>query len=189
MNNLPELSEFRLKVQKNLAAIPPLPPTAFVAGSADLSGQVFLGERANVWYGAVLRGDIEPIIVGEDTNIQDLAVIHTAGNLPCRIGSRCTIGHSAILHACTIGDECLIGMGAILLDGSRIGSQCLIGAGALVTQHVEIPAGSLVLGSPGKVVRPLTTAERDGIRQSAEHYLILAEEHRARTTVSSRPAP
>ncbi len=176
-----DMVEFRVKAQRRLTTKPVIPATAFVAEGVHLMGHVVLGEYASVWYQTVLRGDIEPIIVGEKTNIQDAAILHTADDLPCRIGDRCTVGHSAIVHACTVGDECLVGMGAILLDGCKIGSQSIIGAATLVTQNMKIPEGSLVLGSPGKVVRSLSRKERHAIRRWADRYVILAKEHRKQT--------
>jgi carbonic anhydrase/acetyltransferase-like protein (isoleucine patch superfamily) len=173
-----DMREFEARVVRSLAAIPQVDPSAFVAPGADLMGHVVLEGHTSVWYRAVLRGDIEPIIVGEGSNVQDAAVLHTADGLPCRIGKRCTIGHAAIVHACAIGDETLIGMGAIILDGSEIGPHCIVGAAALVTQNTKIPEGSMVLGAPAKVIRPLTQEERDGIRILADRYQILAKHHR-----------
>jgi carbonic anhydrase/acetyltransferase-like protein (isoleucine patch superfamily) len=173
-----EMSEFESRVSKNLAAGQKIPKSAFIASGAQLSGHVILGEDVSIWHGAVLRGDIEPVIVGDRTNIQDNAVLHNADGLPCNVGKGCTIGHSAIIHACTISDECLIGMGAVILDGSQIGSQCLIGAKSLVTQNSKIPSGSLVYGSPAKVIRPLTEDEKQTLRISAERYVRTAKLHR-----------
>ena len=143
---------------------------AYIARGAVVTGDVTLGEGASVWYNAVLRGDINRIVVGDHSNIQDNSVIHLADDFPCVVGSYVTVGHSAIVHACRIGDECLIGMGAVVLDGAELGAQCLIGARALVTQNVKIPAGSLVLGSPAKIVRALTEEERAGLKCWAEKY-------------------
>ena len=142
----------------------------YVARGAVVVGAVTLGDHSSVWYNAVLRGDINEIIVGHHTNIQDNAVLHLEDNLPCQVGNYVTVGHSAIVHACSVGDESLIGMGAIILDGARIGRQCLIGAKALITQRTEVPDGSLVLGSPAKVVRALTEEERQRLKPSAEKY-------------------
>ena len=133
-------------------------------------GDVTLGEAASVWYNAVLRGDINRIVVGHHTNIQDNAVLHLADDLPCVVGNYVTIGHSAVVHACTVGDECLIGMGAVILDGAELGAQCLVGARALVTQGAKIPPGSLVLGAPAKVARALTPEERANLKYWAEKY-------------------
>ncbi len=144
--------------------------SAWVAPSASVIGRVILHPGASVWFGAVLRGDNEPITIGEDSNIQDNAVLHTDIGFPLTIGARVTVGHRAMLHGCTIGEESLIGMGATILNGARIGRGCLIGAGALITEGKEIPDGALVLGAPGKVVRMLDDAAREAIRQSAAWY-------------------
>lgn len=140
-------------------------------------GDVTLGDHSSVWYGAVLRGDINRIVVGEYSNVQDNAVIHLADDFPALVGRYVTIGHSAIVHACAIGDECLIGMGATILDGAEIGDQCLIGAHALVTPGTQIPPGSMVLGAPGKIVKTLTAAEREGLKYWAEKYVANAAYH------------
>jgi gamma-carbonic anhydrase len=142
----------------------------YIARGAVVVGDVTLGDHSSVWYNAVLRGDINRIVVGHHTNIQDNAVLHLSDVLPCVLGSHVTVGHSAIVHACTVEDEVLVGMGATILDGAVIGAQSLIGARALVTQDTRIPAGSLVLGMPAKVVRPLTPEERGNIKSLAEKY-------------------
>ena len=157
---------------------PEVEPSAWVAPGAAVIGSVYLGPRASVWFGAVLRGDTEAIVVGEGTNVQDNAVLHTDAGFPLAIGRDCTIGHKAILHGCTIGDETLIGMGATVLNGARIGRNCLIGAGALVTEGKEIPDGSLVMGMPAKVVRPLDSAAFEGLRASARSYQERAARYR-----------
>jgi carbonic anhydrase/acetyltransferase-like protein (isoleucine patch superfamily) len=149
----------------------------YIARGAVVVGDVTLGENAGIWYNAVLRGDINRIVVGNYSNIQDNSVLHLADDFPCIVGNYVTVGHSAIVHACTIGDECLIGMGAVVLDGAEVGPQCLIGARALVTQNVKIPAGSLVLGSPAKIVRALTDEERAGLKYWAEKYAANAAYH------------
>jgi carbonic anhydrase/acetyltransferase-like protein (isoleucine patch superfamily) len=150
---------------------PVLGPNVYIARGAVVVGDVTLGEGASVWYNAVLRGDINRIVIGAGSNIQDNAVVHLADDYPCIVGERVTVGHSAIVHACAVGDECLIGMGAVILDGAELGEQCLVGARALVTQHCKIPPGSLVLGAPAKVVRPLTPEERGGLKHWAEKYV------------------
>ncbi len=134
-------------------------------------GDVTLGAHSSVWYNAVLRGDINRIVVGEYSNIQDNAVLHLADDFPCILGGHVTVGHSAIVHACTVEDECLIGMGATILDGALIGAQSIVGANALVTQGMVVPPGSMVLGSPAKVVRQLSAAERESLRGWAEKYV------------------
>jgi carbonic anhydrase/acetyltransferase-like protein (isoleucine patch superfamily) len=150
---------------------PTLGQSVYIAHGAVVLGDVTLGDHASVWHNAVLRGDINRIVVGHHSNIQDTAVVHLAEDLPCLIGGYVTVGHSAVVHACTVGDETLIGMGATILDGAIIGAQCLIGANALVTQGIQIPDGSLVLGTPAKVVRALTASERAGLKIWAENYV------------------
>ena len=142
----------------------------YIASNATVVGDVHLGQDASVWYGAVLRGDSGRITVGAGSNIQDNCVLHEQ----VTIGKGCSIGHGAILHGCTIGDDCVIGMGAIVLDGAVIGNNCLVGAGALVTGKMNAPDGSLILGNPATVVKPLTQAQLDYIRQDAENYIRLA---------------
>ena len=142
-------------------------PNAYIAPNATVVGDVQLAENVNIWYGAVLRGDEGTISVGEGTNIQDNAVVHEETT----IGKYCTVGHSAILHGCTVGDSCLIGMGAIVLSGAVLGDGCMVGAGALVTGKTNAPAGSLLLGSPAKVIRPITEEERRDIEKNAQDYV------------------
>lgn len=149
---------------------PQIDPTAWIAPTAVLIGNVIVGPRANIWFGAVLRGDNEAIVVGEGSNIQENSVLHTDMGYPLTIGANCTIGHKAMLHGCTVEDGSLIGMGATLLNGARIGAGSLIGACALVTEGKEIPAGSLVMGSPAKVVRALDDAAKARLLKSAEGY-------------------
>ncbi len=152
----------------------------FVAPNATVIGDVDLGLESSVFYGAVLRGDIHEIRVGAGTNIQDNAIVHLADDYGAYIGAWCTIGHAAIIHACTIGDECLIGMGATVLDGAKIGARSIVGANSLVPQRFECPPGSMVYGSPAKVIRPLTAAEQAGLRPWAEKYVATARAHAAR---------
>jgi len=158
-------------LDKFLRQQPKLGRGVYIARGATVLGAVTLGDGASVWYGVVLRADINRIVVGRGTNIQDNAVLHLSEELPCILGDRVTVGHSAVLHACTVEDECLIGMGAVVLDGAVIGAQSIVGAKALVTQGTRIPPGSLVLGAPAKVVRPLTEAERAKLKLNAEHYV------------------
>lgn len=153
---------------------------AFVAPNATVLGDVTLGANSSVWYGAVLRGDINSIVIGEGSNVQDGTIVHLADDYGVRIGHFTTIGHAAIIHACDIGDECLIGMGATVLDGARIGDGCIVGANALVTQRFIAPPGSMILGAPAKVVRPLKPEERAGLRRWAEKYITVAQAHAAR---------
>lgn len=149
---------------------PTLARGAWAAPSADLIGDVRLGERASVWFGAIIRADNTPIVVGEDSNIQDGAIGHSDPGFPLTIGARVTVGHQAILHGCTIADDVLIGMGAKILNGAVIASDCLVGAGALVTEGKTFPAGSLIVGVPARVLRVLSDGEKQALRVSATHY-------------------
>src|SRR5437899_12574735 len=149
---------------------PSLANQVYIAKGAVVFGDVTIGDHSSVWYNAVVRGDINRIVIGHHTNIQDLAVLHLADEYPCLVGDYVTVGHCAIVHACTVGNEVLIGMGATILDGAVIGDRSLVGANALVTQKAEITAGSLVLGTPAKVVRSMTSAEQQQLRISAEKY-------------------
>lgn len=144
---------------------------AFIAPNATVVGDVTLEKNANIWYGAVLRGDSGEISVGEGTNIQDNCVVHEKTD----IGNYCTVGHGAILHGCTIGDCCLIGMGAIVLNGAKLGDHCMVGAGSVVTGKTDAPAGSLLLGSPAKVVKLLTEEAMAELEQDAKNYIALAQ--------------
>lgn len=150
---------------------PVVADNAYIVKGAVVIGDVTIGEESSVWYGAVLRGDINRIVVGHHSNIQDNAVVHLADDYPCLIGNYVTVGHSAILHACSVEDECLIGMGATVLDGAVIGAQSIVGANALVTSGTVIPPGSLVLGAPAKVVKPLSGEQRAGLRHWADKYV------------------
>jgi carbonic anhydrase/acetyltransferase-like protein (isoleucine patch superfamily) len=149
---------------------PTLAAGAWAAPSADLIGDVRIGERASVWFGAVVRADNTPILIGEESNLQDGAVGHSDPGAPLTIGARVTIGHQAIVHGCTIAHGCLIGMGARILNGAVLGPQCLVGAGALITEGKKFDGGSLIVGVPARVVRPLTNEEKAAIRLSAAHY-------------------
>ena len=144
-----------------------------IAEGAVVVGDVRLAKGVSIWYNAVLRGDEGAIVVGENTNIQDGAILHEE----TYVGAGCTIGHNAIVHACTVGDNTLIGMGAIVLNGAKIGNNCIVGAGAMVTGKMDAPDGSMILGSPAKVVRQLTEAEIEGIRRSGTGYLHLVEKY------------
>src|SRR6476469_9595830 len=150
---------------------PVLGSGVYIAKTAVVLGDVTLNAHSSVWYNAVLRGDINRIVVGEYSNIQDNAVVHLADDYPCLIGRHVTVGHSAIVHACTVEDECLIGMGATILDGAVIGAQSIVGANALVTQFTVIPPGSLVLGSPAKVVKTLDYEQRAALKNWAQKYV------------------
>lgn len=147
-----------------------------IASGAKVIGDVQLADGVSVWYNAVLRADSDRICIGKNTNIQDNCVLHVDHGFPCVVGENTTVGHGAILHGCTVGNNCTIGMGAIVLNGAVIEDNCLIAAGALVVQNAHIPAGSLVMGSPGKVRRELSQEEIEHQRQSALHYWQLASE-------------
>jgi gamma-carbonic anhydrase len=150
---------------------PALGKGVYIARGAVVLGDVTLGDYSSVWYNAVVRGDINRIVVGHHTNIQDNAVLHLADEYPCMVGNWVTVGHAAVVHACTVGDEVLVGMGAVILDGAVVGAQSLVGAGAVVTQGMQIPPGSLVLGAPAKLVRALTPGERAEMKGWAEKYV------------------
>jgi len=143
----------------------------YIAPSADVIGRVIMGERSSIWFNAVLRGDNEPIHIGEESNVQDGCVVHTEMGAPVTVGTGVTVGHLAVLHGCSVGDHSLIGIGAVVLDRARIGRHCLIGANALVTDGAEVPDRSLVLGSPGKVVRTLGDDEVERLYRSAAIYV------------------
>jgi carbonic anhydrase/acetyltransferase-like protein (isoleucine patch superfamily) len=156
---------------------PHLGVDAWAAASADLIGDVRLGAGASVWFGAVLRGDNTPLILGDETNFQDGSIGHSDADFPLTIGARVTVGHQAILHGCTVHDDCLIGMGARLLNGAVIEPECIVGAGALITEGKRFERGSLVVGSPARVVRQVTEAEKQMLRASAAHYVEKAKRY------------
>lgn len=175
------MSKLIRQLETFLMKKPVLGHGVYLAPGAIVVGDVTLGDGCSVWHHAVLRGDINRIVIGHHSNVQDNAVLHLADDYACLVGNYVTIGHSAVVHACTIDDECLIGMGAIILDGAEIGLQSLIGAGALVTGGMKVPPGSLVLGSPARIVRSLAEEERQGLKHWAEKYVENAEfrlEHR-----------
>jgi len=165
------MGKLESQLDKFLRRRPRLGRGVYLARTAVVVGDVKLGDYSSVWYHAVLRGDINRIVVGHHTNIQDNAVVHLADDFPCLLGNYVTVGHSAIVHACRIGDEVLVGMGAVVLDGAVVGKQSLIGAKALVKQGMKIPPGSLVLGAPAKVIRKLTPKERAGLKYWATKYV------------------
>lgn len=158
--------------------IPRVADTAWVADNAQVIGDVQLAPGSSVWFGATLRGDTEPITVGEGSNVQDGSVLHADVGCPLTLGRHVTVGHQVMLHGCTIGDESLIGIGAIVLNGAKIGRNCLVGAGALVTEGKEFPDGSMIIGSPAKALRQLTPEQIEGLRRSAQHYMENAERYR-----------
>ena len=161
------------------AVTPKIAKDVFIAPGSFVVGNVEIASGASIWFGAIIRGDNEPMIIGEGSNIQDNCVLHSDPGFPLSIGRNCTIGHSAIVHGCSIGDGSLIGMSATILNGAKIGRGCLIGAGALVTEGKVIPDGSLVMGSPGKVVRELDDAAREKLLDSARRYEANAARFRA----------
>ncbi len=148
-----------------------LPENYFIAESAAVIGNVALGDDVSIWFNAVIRGDSELIHIGEDSNIQDGAVLHTDPGYPMTLGKGVTVGHQAMLHGCIVGEYTLVGINAVVLNGAKIGSHCVIGANALVTEHMEIPDGSLVLGSPAKIKRKLSLEQQQALETQAQHYV------------------
>lgn len=155
---------------------PTLAPTVRIAENAAVIGRVTCGERVNIWYSAVIRGDEDEIRIGADTNIQDGAVVHCDGGIPTVIGERVTVGHGAIVHSCTVGDDALIGMGATVLTGAVIGKDCIIGAGALVKAGTVVPDGMLAVGVPAKVIRPVTDKQKEAHTKNWKEYVELSEQ-------------
>lgn len=153
--------------------------SSWIAPDASVIGDVELGRNVGVWFGVVIRGDNDPIVIGDDTNVQEHTVMHTDEGFPLTIGAGCTIGHRAMLHGCTIGDNSLIGMGAIVLNGAKIGKNSLVGAGALVTEGKEFPDNSLIVGAPAKAIRTLDEAAVARLRASAAHYVANARRFKA----------
>ena len=153
-------------------------PTAFVAPGAALVGEVSVGRNASVWFNATVRGDMEPIAIGAESNVQDACVVHVDRGRPTRIGERVTLGHGAIVHASVVGDDVLVAMKAVVLSGCHIGRHCLVGAGAVIPEGTRVPEGSLVLGVPGRVVRPLRTDEIERIHANARAYVELSRAYR-----------
>jgi carbonic anhydrase/acetyltransferase-like protein (isoleucine patch superfamily) len=164
------------------ALVPQLGPGAWVAPNATVIGRVELGAQASVWYGVVIRGDNELIRIGARSNVQEGSVLHTDHGFPLTLADDVTVGHQAMLHGCTVGEGSLIGIQAVVLNGAKIGRHCLVGAGAVVTEGKEFPDGSLILGSPAKVVRMLTPEQVERLRWSAAHYVENAERHRSTLT-------
>ena len=172
--------DFQQRIAHHLDHTPRIHSSAFTAANATILGDVTLGEESSVWYQTVLRADINRIVIGPRSNIQDGAIVHLADDFGTEIGELVTVGHKAILHACKVDNEVLVGMGAIVLDGAEIGARSIIGAGALVTGGRQFPPGSLILGSPAKVVRTLTLDEQAGIRVWADRYVELSRAYLAR---------
>ena len=173
----------------HMLTAPQVHPTAWVAPTATVLGNVTLAAQVSIFYGAVLRGDIEQISIGPRSNVQDGCIVHLSRQFGCHIGADVTVGHKAILHACRVADEVLIGMGAIILDGAEIGERCIIGAGALITGNKKIPPGSLVMGSPAKIIRTLTAEEQSSIKGWADAYVSLLPHYRAGRAVMYQPPP
>lgn len=166
-------------LEQHLGKTPDIASDAYVDAAATVMGNVKIGPRASIWPGVVLRGDINVIEVGEGSNVQDGSVVHVADEFGAKIGKNVTVGHLAMIHACTIGDECLIGMHSTILDGAQIGEQSIVGAGALVTKGMMVPPGSLVLGSPAKVVKALSPEVRATLKPWAEKYQVVGSAHKA----------
>jgi carbonic anhydrase/acetyltransferase-like protein (isoleucine patch superfamily) len=154
---------------------PQVDPTCYIAANATIIGQVTLARGASIWFNAVVRGDMAPITIGEETNVQDLAMVHVDYDTPTAVGARVVVGHRAIIHGATVGNDCIIGMGAILLNRSRVGNNCIVAAGAVVREDFEVPDSSLVAGVPAVVKRPLTPEESDRIRRNATDYAARAQ--------------
>jgi len=154
-------------------------PTAFIAPTASVMGDVTIGAEASVWYGAVLRGDMAEITVGERTCLQDGTIVHVDEGVPCRVGAQVGVGHRVILHGCTVEDDCLIGMGSVLLNEVRIGTGSVVAAGAVIPEGMQIPSRSLVMGVPGRIVRPVDEALTRRIAETWAHYVEQARAHRA----------
>jgi carbonic anhydrase/acetyltransferase-like protein (isoleucine patch superfamily) len=173
------MEKFAETIARNIRTAPRIAQDAYIADDATVVANVEIGPEASVWHQAVLRGDVAPIVLGARSNVQDGAVVHTADDLPALIGQLVTVGHKAIVHACTVEDEVLVGMGSIILDGAHIGTRSIIGANATVKQDMEVPPGSLVLGTPGKIVRTLSEAEQDEIKMWALRYVRLSREYLA----------
>jgi carbonic anhydrase/acetyltransferase-like protein (isoleucine patch superfamily) len=173
------MEKFAETIARNIRTAPRIAQDAYIADDATVVANVEIGPEASVWHQAVLRGDVAHVVLGARSNVQDGAVVHTADSLPAIIGRLVTVGHKAIVHACTVEDEVLVGMGSIILDGAHIGTRSIIGANATVKQDMEVPPGSLVLGTPGKIVRTLSEAEQDEIKMWALRYVRLSREYLA----------
>lgn len=175
-----QISAAQARLDKFLSRTPQVDASAYVAHGATLLGAVKIGANANVWPGAILRADIEEIVIGEGSSIQDGVCIHLADDLPTVVGKFVTVGHRAMLHGCKIGDGCLIGMSSTILDGAEIGEGCIVAAGAVVPPRMKVPAGSMVVGCPAKIKKTLTEEERKGLLVWAEKYLVVSAAHKAK---------
>jgi carbonic anhydrase/acetyltransferase-like protein (isoleucine patch superfamily) len=158
--------------------LPDVAADAWIAPDADVIGRVTLGPKSSVWFHAVLRGDQEPIEVGEGSNVQDFCMLHTDPGFPLRVGRNVTVGHHVVLHGCTVGDESLVGIGAVILNGATVGANCLVGARSLITEGKAIPDGSVVMGAPAKVVREVTEQDRASMALNTLHYVERARAYR-----------
>jgi carbonic anhydrase/acetyltransferase-like protein (isoleucine patch superfamily) len=154
-------------------------PSAFIATTASVVGDITLEAESSVWYGAVLRGDMAPIVIGAQSNVQDGSIVHVDEGIPCIVGRRVGVGHRVVLHGCTVEDECLIGMGSVVLNEARIGTGSVIAAGAVVPERMQVPPRSLVMGVPGRIVRPVDAALSQRIAETWSHYVKEARAHRA----------
>ncbi|MFZ2706034.1 MAG: gamma carbonic anhydrase family protein [Leptotrichiaceae bacterium] len=163
-----ELDNIKPKIHEN----------TFIANSADIIGNVEIFENVSIWFGAVLRGDVEKIVVGKNSNIQDNSTVHTDFGIPCIIGENVTVGHNVVLHSCNISDNVIIGMGSTILNGAKIAKNCLVGANSLVTHKLEYEEGVLILGNPAKIVRMLTDEEIEHIIKNANHYVENAKRYK-----------
>ena len=163
-----ELDNIKPKIHEN----------TFIANSADIIGNVEIFENVSIWFGAVLRGDVEKIVVGKNSNIQDNSTVHTDFGIPCIIGENVTIGHNVVLHSCNISDNVIVGMGSTILNGAKIAKNCLVGANSLVTHKLEYEEGMLILGNPAKIVRMLTDEEIEHIIKNANHYVENAKRYK-----------
>ncbi len=149
----------------------------FIAAGARIIGEVSIAANASIWYNTVIRADVQPVAIGQYTNIQDNCTLHVMYDFPCTLGSYITIGHNAVLHGCTVADNCLIGIGTIILGYAEIGENCIIGAGSLIAEHKKIPPNSLVMGSPGKIIRQVSSEEIEAVRQAALKYAEVARDY------------
>ncbi len=168
--------------------MPHVDPSAYIAPTAVVLGDVTLEAETSVWYQAVLRGDLAPIVIGAQSNVQDGAVVHVDAGVPCTVGRRVGVGHRVVLHGCTIEDECLIGMGSVVLNGARVGTGSVVAAGAVIPERMVVPPGSLVIGVPGRIVRSVDSALRERITSTWAHYVELARAHRAGRYPEARAA-
>jgi carbonic anhydrase/acetyltransferase-like protein (isoleucine patch superfamily) len=181
-----DLAELEKLLAAHFTRTPRLGKDVYVAPTAVLIGDVEIGDKSSVWPGAVLRADINRIVVGQCTSVQDNVVFHVLDTKGCMVGDYVTIGHGAILHGCTVGNEVLIGMGAIILDGAVIEDQTIVGAGAVVTPGTRIPSGSLVVGTPARVIRTLTEEEKNQLRQRAMEYVLMAAAYLKKANLTGR---